>query len=63
MAINFSNLAKKVSGPVLTPGKEGYEKAIQHWASNVDKKAAVVVQPHSAADVSAAVPPFPFLLT
>jgi hypothetical protein len=55
MEINLSALAAKISGAVIAPEHEDYEEAISHWAANVDRKAAVVVQVESPTDVAASV--------
>ena len=55
MTIDVSGLRTKLAGAVYTPGDEKYEHALKHWASNVDRPAAVVAQVTTANDVSAAV--------
>ena len=49
------DLASKIKGKVVVPGDEGYAAAIHRWAINAEKKAAVVVQVTSPADVAEAV--------
>jgi len=55
MASDFSAFATQISGSVLTPGNEEYGNALRHWAANVDRKAAMIVQAASSADVAVAV--------
>jgi hypothetical protein len=55
--MDVSELASKVKGTILTPGDEGYEDSLKRWASNTEKRAAVVALVKCAEDVSAAVIP------
>ena len=55
MTIDVSDLASKIDGTVLTPGDTGYDESIKRWASNAERKAAVVVLVTSPADVATTV--------
>ena len=55
MSVNVSELASQISGTVLTPGDDGYEENIKRWASNAERRAAVVALVTSSADIGAAV--------
>lgn len=57
MTVDVSEFASQIAGTVLTPGNEGYEETLKRWATNSERKAAVVVLVASAADVAAAVVP------
>ncbi|KXJ89306.1 hypothetical protein Micbo1qcDRAFT_212658 [Microdochium bolleyi] len=55
-AIDFEALRSLVPrGIVLTPGSQEYEDSLQRWSQTCVKRAAVVVKPADAAEVSAAV--------
>ncbi len=49
------DLVSKIKGTVVVPEDEGYAAAIHRWAANAERKAAVVVQVTSSADVAEAV--------
>jgi hypothetical protein len=57
MTIDVSDLVSQIDGTVLTPGDAGYDESIARWASNAERKAAVVVLVTSSADVAEAVDP------
>jgi hypothetical protein len=59
MTVGISELKEQVAGSIITPEDAGYADAIHRWAANAEKKAAVVVQVTSPADVAAAVLPRP----
>lgn len=60
MTVGIAELKEHVAGVVITPEDAGYADAIHRWAANAERKAAVVVQVTSPADVAAAVlPPHP----
>jgi hypothetical protein len=59
MTVVISELKEQVAGSIVTPEDTGYADAIHRWAANAEKKAAVVVQVTSPADVAAAVLPRP----
>ena len=52
MTIDVSDLVSQIDGTVLTPGDTGYDESIARWASNAERKAAVVVLVTSSADVA-----------
>lgn len=59
MTVDISEFAPKIAGTVLTPGNEGYEDTLKRWATNSERRAAVVVLVASAVDIAATVvPPF-----
>jgi hypothetical protein len=53
--VDASFLRNQISGSVLLPGDDGFEESLKRWASNAERRAAVVVQITSAKDASAAV--------
>jgi hypothetical protein len=55
MTVGLSELKEQIGGSIVTPEDAGYADAIHRWASNAEKKAAVIVQVTSSADVAAAV--------
>ena len=55
MTVDVSGLASQIAGTVLTPGDDGYEEHLKRWATNAERRAAVIALVTSAADVSAAV--------
>jgi hypothetical protein len=57
MTFDISDLVSQIDGTVLTPDDAGYDENIKRWASNAERKAAVVVLVTSSADVAAAVNP------
>lgn len=50
-----TNLKTQIKGAVLLPGDEGYEESLKRWAINAERRAGIVVQVTSAADVSTTV--------
>jgi len=56
MTVDISKLVAKIGGSILRPTDVGYAENIQRWASNAERKPAIVVLATSAADVAAAVP-------
>ncbi|KAL6854917.1 hypothetical protein ACO1O0_006053 [Amphichorda felina] len=42
-------------GGILVPGDDGYEDSIKRWSSAAEKRAAVIVKPTNAEEVSAAI--------
>ncbi len=57
MTIDVSDLASQIDGTVLTPGDADYDESIKRWASNAERKAAVVVLVTSSADIATVVNP------
>jgi hypothetical protein len=57
MTIDVTELVSHIDGTVLTPGDAGYDESIKRWASNAERKAAVVVLVTSSSDVASAVKP------
>lgn len=55
MTVEISELVSQIGGTVLTPGDAGYNEYIKRWASNAERRAAIVVFVSSAADVATAV--------
>ncbi len=53
--VDVSTLKKQIKGRVLLPGDEGFEESLNRWASNAERRAGIVVQVTSAADVSTTV--------
>jgi FAD/FMN-containing dehydrogenase len=54
MAVDVSELRSLIAGTVLIPGDEGFEESLRRFASNTEKRAAVVALVTSSADVAAA---------
>ena len=57
--IVVNELAAQIRGTILTANDEGYEESLLRWASNAERKAAVVVLVSCPGDVAAAVIPPP----
>jgi FAD/FMN-containing dehydrogenase len=55
MDLDVGALRDRMSGPVLTPQDGQYDEARILWNGAIDRRPAVIAQPHSASDVSAAV--------
>ena len=55
MTLGISELSSQINGSVLVPGHSGYDENIKRWATNAERKAAVVVLVMSATDVATAV--------
>ncbi len=51
----FDAFKTSFTGDLVTPGDDGYEKAITRWAKNAARKAAIVAFVKDAKDVSRAV--------
>jgi FAD/FMN-containing dehydrogenase len=51
----LGDLDSRLEGRLLLAGDDGWEKAVEIWNGMVAKLPALVVQPASASDVSAAV--------
>lgn len=51
----LEQLSSQIDGPLLTAGDDGWDDAILIWNATVTKTPALVVQPTSARDVTAAV--------
>ena len=50
----MDDLGKKMSGPVLRPGDDGYDAARVVWNGMIDRRPALIAQCRTAADVVAA---------
>ena len=54
-AKGIENLRKRLQGPLLRPGEEGYDGARAAWDLNASQRPAVVVMAEGADDILAAV--------
>jgi FAD/FMN-containing dehydrogenase len=54
-AAHLDDLGARVSGPLLRPGDDGWDAAVQVWNGMVATTPALVVQPTTAQEVAATV--------